>query len=118
MLLLLFLLFTKHLVVDFFLQTNWMAFNKGNWKHPGGYCHAGFHGLVTAVILAFFWIPHWLIIGLLEAVAHFIIDWSKVNTCKEFNWHPKTHPFWWMLGIDQYLHTLCYLVIIQYTFYL
>jgi hypothetical protein len=41
------LLFTKHFIVDFPLQTQFQSNNKGNYGHLGGVLHAFLHGLGT-----------------------------------------------------------------------
>lgn len=71
-----------HLVVDWLLQNQWMAFNKMRLTHPSGYVHAGMHGL--ALLLVF---PPLACLAL--AVAHFVID-----TRKPLQWwaHVITQP--------------------------
>jgi hypothetical protein len=88
-----------------------MAFNKGNFAHLGGYAHAALHGLTTGIILFAFGLEMFWFWALAEFVAHYLIDYSKVNLCKAYDLHHKTHGFWWALGFDQYLHALCYLII-------
>lgn len=112
MLLLFFLFITKHFVVDFLLQTDWMAFNKHDPRKLGGYVHAGIHGIATALIL---WgRPEFAAAAIIEAVVHFIIDCAKMNLGKINGWHPKTHAFWYALGFDQYLHYMTYAGIVAY----
>lgn len=108
------LFFTKHFVVDFLAQSKWMAFNKHNPLHPGGYVHAGLHGAATAFILHSF--PNFWVVALMEAAAHYLIDCGKMNVCSAMNWHPKTSAFWYALGLDQYLHYLTYALILYYYF--
>lgn len=103
---------TKHLVVDFYLQTPYMYLNKGTFMHPGGLIHAAFHALVTmagltSLPLTVAWL---LIIGLAEFVIHYAMDWTKVNVCRWKDFHPKTPEFWEWLGLDQYVHQLNYLL--------
>lgn len=109
---LLFWLFTKHLVVDFFCQCSYMWKNKHNIRHPGGYAHAGLHAAVTLCVLLFYVssITTALVIALAEAVIHYATDWSKMNLNSKMGWAPDTHQqYWWLLGGDQYVHTLTYL---------
>jgi len=47
-LLLILLLFTKHFVLDFPLQTKFQWSNKGTYGHPGGLLHSGFTALLQA----------------------------------------------------------------------
>lgn len=108
-------LFLKHFVVDFLLQVPYMYRNKGNWSHPGGYCHAGLHGVVSLTIFLFYVSsPLALALSIAEFVAHYLIDWAKVNVNAYMHWGPTTsEQFWWLLGLDQLLHSLTYLVMIS-----
>lgn len=116
-LVLLFALVTKHLVVDFFLQTYWQAKNKGNVFHPGGYVHAALHGIATLLILSFLWIPEAWLLALLDMGTHYLIDWSKVNMTKAWKKTYTDKEFWWLLGVDQYLHMIVYLTITFYSYH-
>ena len=58
-----------HLFADWPLQTDWMAANKSNLRHPAGYVHAGIHGLLLSLIFG------WAAIAL--AVLHLLIDTRK-----------------------------------------
>jgi len=109
---LLFWLFTKHLIVDFFLQRPYQWMNKGTYGHPGGLEHAGLHAAATAFIVALLGLglPAALAVGLLDGVVHYHIDWAKMNVNKHYGWKAESsEKFWWLLGADQYLHTLTYL---------
>ena len=110
---LVFLFTIKHFVVDFLLQFKYQWSNKGTYGHPGGLLHAGLHGVGTALCLyAFDW-QHILFLAGLDAVIHYHIDWAKMNINKRMGWGPTTHEeFWWLLGVDQMLHSLTYIVII------
>ena len=103
---LLFWLFTKHLIIDFFCQTSYQYLNKGKYGHPGGLLHSGLHGIVTGIILN----P---VLGILDALVHYHIDWSKIQLNNKFNLKPdNSEKYWWLLGIDQYLHALTYLCLV------
>ena len=108
------LLFIKHFIIDFPLQTKYQWSNKGTYLHPGGLLHAGLHGLGTFVVVYFFshelWIP--MFFAMLDALLHYHIDWAKMNLNKKLGWGPTTHEqFWWLLGADQLLHALTYIAI-------
>lgn len=103
-------LFTKHLIVDFPLQTRFQWSNKGIYGHPGGILHAFLHGIGT--YLCFVWYAPMAAIYFLLAdmFVHYHIDWAKMNLNKRLGWGPNTHEqFWWLLGVDQYLHALTYI---------
>lgn len=114
--LLFFSLFTKHFIVDFPLQGPYQYKNKGTYGHPGGILHSAFHGITTFLIfvIAALCISVNPVIAAYLAFAdffiHYHIDWAKMSLNKKLGWGPTTHEqFWWLLGVDQYLHTLTYL---------
>lgn len=113
-LLLMTLLFTKHFIVDFPLQKPYQYLNKGTYGHPGGLLHSALHGIGTYLCLAW-WAPFAaLALALFDTVIHYHVDWAKVKINKHFGWGPTTHEqFWWLLGLDQFLHALTYIAIVS-----
>jgi hypothetical protein len=110
---LLFLFSVKHVVADFFLQGPYQYLNKGNYGHPGGILHSAIHALFTLAIVVFF-APIDLALGaaLFDFVVHYHVDWAKTRINAKFGWGANTHTeFWYLLGVDQFLHTLTYLII-------
>jgi hypothetical protein len=104
------LLFTKHFVVDFPLQHRYQWSNKGNYLHPGGLLHAGIHGVGTYLCFVAFAPAAALYLAWIDALIHYHIDWAKMNLNAKMGWGPNTHEqFWWLLGLDQYLHALTYI---------
>lgn len=117
------LLFLKHFIVDFKLQPAYMYKNKGTLTHPGGWVHAGLHGIVTASILSFMGVlmdsmnPYILLIVVGEILIHYAMDYTKVNVCKKNGYGPTTHEEWFTwLGIDQTVHSLTYVLIAAIVF--
>ena len=108
-LLLILALFTKHFIIDFPLQGPYQWMNKGTYGHPGGVLHAALHGVGT---FACFYLvaPHAAIyLALMDMFVHYHIDWAKMNINAKMGWAANTHPeFWYLLGLDQYLHALTY----------
>jgi hypothetical protein len=125
------LLFLKHLIVDFFLQTPYMATNKGTYGHWGGISHALLHSLgsIIALIIAYYLMDmpmqfflQWcatatVILALVDGVIHYHMDWFKTWWGKKKNY--KSHPdlgctmkqcrsYWQWMGIDQAVHTMTY----------
>lgn len=103
------LLFTKHFIVDFPLQNRFQWSNKGTYGHPGGIVHAVLHGAGTLMCFAMFapLAAYWL--ALFDAVIHYHVDWAKMNLNARMGWGPNTHEqFWWLLGLDQFLHAMTY----------
>ncbi len=56
-----------HVVADWLLQTDWMAVNKVNLRHPAGYVHAGVYTLFMLPLFP------WSL-ALLIGVTHLFID--------------------------------------------
>lgn len=120
----LFLFQLKHLFVDFFIQNRspylWM--NKHKFFHPAGWLHAGTHAVGSFMILAGLgpsavggspWWQAALILCGAELVVHFLIDLVKMRICIWRGWKCNTSPkFWDLLGIDQFLHQVTYLVMV------
>lgn len=111
-------LFTKHLIVDFPMQVPFHYLNKGTYGHPGGIQHAALHGAGTLAVLLFapVTVATMALLVFLDTVIHYHVDWAKMNLNKKLGWGPTTHEqFWWLLGVDQFLHALTYL---GFAFYL
>ena len=108
------LLFTKHFIVDFPLQTKYQWSNKGTYGHGGGILHAWLHTMGT--LLCFYWyapVAAWYL-ALADGVIHYHIDWAKMNLNKKLGWGPDTHEqFWWLLGLDQFLHAITYILLVS-----
>lgn len=106
----------KHFVCDYALQPfPWMYRNKGTYGHMGGIVHASIHVAGTFPILLYFidWKTS-LLYALCEGVAHYHVDWAKMNLGAKFKLRPDNSEwFWQLLGLDQLLHYLCYWVIIN-----
>jgi hypothetical protein len=111
---LIFLLFTKHFIVDFPLQFKYQWSNKGTYGHFGGILHSGLHGIGTWLCFAFF-TPYAVIYGIVDMIVHYHIDWAKMNLNARLGYGPNTHEqFWWLLGFDQYLHALTYIGLVVF----
>jgi Protein of unknown function (DUF3307) len=108
------ILLVKHLVFDYFLQTSYMVQKKGIYGHPGGILHSGLHAVGTMPV--FIWIPPSASLGLAiivgEFIVHYHLDWAKEQVVRRMQWMPKDPPFWWALGVDQFLHGLTYIAIV------
>ena len=109
-LILVLLLFTKHFIVDFPLQNRFQWSNKGTYLHPGGILHSGLHGLGTYFCFVWFAPLAAIYLSIIDFVLHYHIDWTKMNLNSKMGWGPNTHEqFWWLLGLDQFLHALTYI---------
>lgn len=114
----LFGLCTKHFILDFICQGPFQYLNKGEYGHPGGLLHSGLQALGTLLVFfvlgcPFFWA---FMLGVLDGVIHYHIDWAKIKINKRFDLRPdNSEKFWWLLGLDQYLHYLTYLLLVLIT---
>lgn len=104
------LLQLKHFLVDWVFQTQYQINNKGKYLHPGGLMHSLQHGLFTAAIFLFAVPQISLIVGLLDFVLHYHIDWVKVNISRGLT--PANEKFWVLMGADQLAHQLTYIVLV------
>lgn len=122
MLTLLILLQIKHFICDFPLQKPYQYLNKGTYGHNGGVLHAGIHGVGTFLALfvaAIVFKSNDLLIfemflfAVIDAYIHYHIDWGKVKINKHYGWKcDNSEKFWYLLGFDQLLHQLTYILII------
>lgn len=92
-----------HLVVDWLLQTDWMARYKKSLTHPAAYVHSGLHTLGLLLIF-----PWWLALGV--GISHLLIDTRKpvtwwIETIKQM---PATTPIYTHveMWLDQIFHVL------------
>jgi hypothetical protein len=105
------LLFSKHFIIDFPLQTPYQYLNKGKYGHLGGLLHSGLHGLGTLIIFSFF-TPLAYLFALADFLIHYHIDWAKVQINNHYSLNPSHPRFWTLLGADQYLHAMTYITMV------
>ena len=106
---LLFMLIIKHALADLVLQSRLTSGDKSNLKSWKGYIHAGDHGLLTFIVLLFFTsFQNSIIIGMLDYVLHFLIDYIKTVLVRRFGVVQNTRTFWIVQGVDQIAHYSCY----------
>lgn len=108
----------KHYYADFVIQTYMQTVKKGVWLDPIGISHSIDHVWSTLVILIVFSIfVHPIpaisifLIGLIEGVIHYMIDFTKVK----YGVKDMTKPlFWNQFGMDQIAHQITYILIAAY----
>jgi len=106
------LLFIKHLIADFILQTDKMATRKGK-EAKILFLHASHHAILTFFILVFFTsLKYALILSSSEILTHSLIDFTKANKKILGRYTPSSKMFWISFGFDQLLHYLNYLIFI------
>lgn len=105
----------KHFVLDFAYQPPYMWMNKGTLGHPGGIIHAGLHALMSFIlVLTVSSVSVALTVLLFEFVAHYLIDYAKMNINRIKGWKCNTHSeFWILAGLDQLLHQFTYIIILM-----
>lgn len=105
---LLLLLFVKHYVVDFVLQTDAMVKGKGIYGNKDGIMHSVQHAVGTLIACIFTVANpfYWVVLTTFDFITHYHIDWVKMNYGNRDISNPK---FWNHLGLDQLAHQCCYL---------
>lgn len=97
----------KHWLFDFVYQTDQEILYKGTYGDWRGIMHSAKHGFATVCVLIMCMVDlQWAyVIGAIEFVLHYHIDWLKMNWgCGNM----KDPKFWNHLGLDQMAHQLCY----------
>lgn len=124
------LLALKHFLADGPLQYPYQYMNKGKLWHPGGLLHAAIHGAFTGAIFAM--VGMWWL-GIIDAIAHYAIDYAKTNLTKK-EWAEfvpgsnvvgnttkgylkiKSDWFFYALVLDQALHFATYVTLLWWAF--
>jgi len=111
-LLVLFFLQIKHFLADFVWQTDRMIVDKGIY----GARYGIYHSLVQSAgtFLAFAWIHPALgtVASFIDFLAHYHIDWAKININRHNNYTPADKKFWFWLGLDQLAHQITYVILV------
>jgi len=112
------LLFVKHWYIDFVNQSMEEVNGKGIYGNAHGVMHSLKHGVATFLI---FWLyvmdfEYAIIIGFMDFVLHYHIDWTKININKRWNYTAENPKFWAWLGADQLAHSLTYLLLVWMAF--
>jgi len=101
----------KHFIVDFPLQTQRMIDEKGHYGQLGGIVHAMLHAVGTFLVMI--WVLDFtsaVVIGLLDGIIHYHVDWLKQNVTRGLT--PADKDFWIWLGWDQWTHQATYIFIV------
>lgn len=109
---LLLILQAKHWYIDFVDQTEEEVRGKGIYGNVQGIMHSLKHGLATVMcVLALTGSEYFVfafVIGFLDFVTHYHIDWVKMNYG---NRDITTPAFWNHLGLDQMAHQVVYILL-------
>jgi hypothetical protein len=104
----------KHFVADYLMQPGWILGGKGDLRQLGGYAHAAVHALFSAIVMAIFATPLWLVATLVvaEFVAHYGLDFAKIHYSAGVEVDKEPAKFWALHGLDQLFHHLTYAAMI------
>ena len=110
----LFWLFTKHIIADYYMQYPWMFKHKGTYGHPGGIAHAIWHGILTNIVLLYFVGPFTAaLLGTLDAILHYHIDYAKNKVWERFPTNSSEQKYWIIHGTDQLAHGMTYFLLVH-----
>ena len=112
------LLFVKHWYIDFVNQSMEEVNGKGIYGNAHGVMHSLKHGVATFLIFWFYVMDfeYSIIIGFVDFVLHYHIDWTKININKRWNYTAENPKFWAWLGADQLAHSLTYILLVWMAF--
>jgi hypothetical protein len=106
------LLQIKHWYVDFVNQSAIEVQGKGTYGEFHGMMHSAKHGIGTVVcallVTGYTYLIFAFILGLIDALTHYHIDWVKMNYGNRDINNPT---FWNHLGLDQMAHQIVYIFI-------
>lgn len=97
----------KHYLFDFPFQTQEMIAEKGTFLAPWGIVHSLNHGGWSAFIAMCFIGWPGLLVGLLDFVIHYSVDYVKVR----FGTKTQNKAFWNEFGLDQAIHQMTYVLL-------
>ena len=105
------LLYIKHWYVDFVNQSMEEVNGKGSYGNWQGVKHSVKHGIATVIVLLIASVnwPSAVILGIVDFITHYHIDWTKMNYG---NRDINSPSFWNHLGLDQMAHNFVYLFIV------
>jgi hypothetical protein len=110
------LILLKHFIVDWVIQTDEMANEKGN-KPTLLFLHGLEHAIGSFIIALFFISPvKALMLVTMEMLIHCSIDFIKSKIIGKTNWKFPKKNFLISMGFDQFLHQLTYIALAYYVF--
>lgn len=100
----------KHFLADYVLQTGYILAGKGDFRHGGGYLHAGLHvvGSLIVLVLAGVPLPTLAALCAAEFVIHYLLDYWKIHYGQGVHANDAPKKFWALHGLDQLFHQLTY----------
>lgn len=109
MLLTLMCIFVGHFLADFVFQTHTMAKNKSK-SFKWLLIHIVEYGLVLSGFLFLTLNYHVWVFCLINTLCHLLVDFVTSKVSSHFHQKGDIHTFFVVIGFDQLLHTVCFLV--------
>lgn len=108
-------LFIKHIIVVFVLQSKEQLAHKIDCYHWTGLVFSLYHmiGTIIAVTLVIGFNTMIIPISIAASLIRHYVDWAKANIVRDWLTGESIHH-WWMLGLDQWIHCLIYVIIAYY----
>ena len=104
-------LMLKHFIVDLGMQQYLGPRAKHEWLGDG-HTHYLHHGLSTMFIALWFAPEIAVVLGLLDYVIHWHIDWGKHHLNRFLKCEARSVTWWWTNVLDQCLHVLTYYALV------
>lgn len=106
-------LLVKHFICDYPLQLPYMLNEKGSYLAKGGIHHAILHGIGTGIVFALFGLTSIAIVmAVLDTLIHYHVDFLKMKINQWGNLKPNNNRFWHLIGLDQLVHQLTYVLLV------
>ena len=104
----------KHAVADLLIQSYRPPGDKAPIFSKTNFIHSGDHGILTSTCVLVLFSSYEIAIALAVAdfVLHYLIDCSKTNTVRYFNWDRDSKSFGGVQAFDQMAHYLTYMLLI------
>ena len=99
----------KHFIADFLLQSPfpYIVENKSKYGHIAGILHSTIHIILSLPLAIYFGIYYPLAI---EFAIHYNIDWLKAFISKKMSLSEDSSVYWFLIGLDQMIHYLNYIL--------
>jgi hypothetical protein len=116
--LILFLLLIKHAIADLGLQGYIQGPSKQYYLSRKLVIHSLHHGIGTFLVLLYFVnVELAFVLGILDMILHWQIDFCKTRFVIAFNLNNTQRNFWWVQAVDQILHYSTYVIIVALIFW-
>ena len=104
-------LMIKHFIVDLGMQQYLGPRAKHKWLGDG-HTHYLHHGITTMFVALWFAPQIAVVLGLLDYVIHWHIDWGKHHLNRFLKCEARSVTWWWTNVLDQCLHVLTYYLLV------